>query len=172
MKVRTKVLEVLARDLLFADDCALAAYNESHLQDLPNCLAEAAKTFGLTIGLQKTYVLLRIVPGLLSSEPSTIETEGAKLNSVNALPISAGVASLQHICAAWIERYKIGVYVAVVPNSLPMAARYGHPPSSESSPTTGRLVTWSERTNPDYQTSEVIFFSELASDIRNTCGVI
>ena len=42
LKVRTKVFEVLARDLLFADNCALAAYSETHLQDLPNCLAEAA----------------------------------------------------------------------------------------------------------------------------------
>ena len=34
LKARTKVLEALARDFLFAEDCSLAALNEPNLQEL------------------------------------------------------------------------------------------------------------------------------------------
>ena len=45
------------RELLFADDCALAAYTEEGLQRLCNCFSSAASRFGLTISIRKTEVL-------------------------------------------------------------------------------------------------------------------
>ena len=83
LKARTKVLEALVRDFLFADDCALAALNESDLQELANCLAEAAKAFGLTISLRKTEVMLQPAPGLTPPGPQ-IEIEGTTLNRVGS----------------------------------------------------------------------------------------
>ncbi|CAI9723988.1 Hypothetical predicted protein [Octopus vulgaris] len=41
-----------------ADDGALAALNEPDLQELSTFLVEAAKSFGLTISLRKTEVML------------------------------------------------------------------------------------------------------------------
>ena len=51
LKARTKVLEALVRDFLFAKDCSLAALNEPNLQELASCLSTAANAIGLTISL-------------------------------------------------------------------------------------------------------------------------
>ena len=83
LKAKTKVLEALVRDFLFADDCALSALNEAELQELATSLAEAAKAFGLTISLRKTEVMLQPSPGLALPEPQ-IEIEGIRLNNVES----------------------------------------------------------------------------------------
>lgn len=83
LKAKTKVLEALVRDFLFADDCALAALNEPDLQELATCLASAAKAFGLTISLRKTEVMLQPAPNISLPEPA-IEIEGTKLNNVDS----------------------------------------------------------------------------------------
>ena len=59
---RTKTLEQLILDLLFADDCALLAHTEEALQTVVNHFAKAAKAFGLTISLKKTEVLFQKPP--------------------------------------------------------------------------------------------------------------
>ncbi|KAI8516990.1 hypothetical protein Bbelb_055710 [Branchiostoma belcheri] len=41
LKAKTKVLEALVRDFLFADDCALAVLSEPDLQELASCLSTA-----------------------------------------------------------------------------------------------------------------------------------
>ena len=51
---RTKTIEELITELLFADDCALLAHMEEALQYIVNCFTDAAKNFGLTISLKKT----------------------------------------------------------------------------------------------------------------------
>ena len=56
---RTKTLEQLILDLLFADDCALLAHTEEALQTVVN---RFAKAFGLTISLKKTEVLFQKPP--------------------------------------------------------------------------------------------------------------
>ena len=50
---RRKCSYTCIRDLLFADDCALAACTQEGVQKLTNCFASAAKRFGLTISLKK-----------------------------------------------------------------------------------------------------------------------
>ena len=54
---RTKTVEELITELLFADDCALLADTEEVLQHIVNRFSDAAKNFGLTITLRKTEVL-------------------------------------------------------------------------------------------------------------------
>ena len=54
---RTKTIEELITELLFADDCALLAHTEEASQHIINCFSDAAKNFGLTISLKKTEVL-------------------------------------------------------------------------------------------------------------------
>ena len=55
--VRTKTIEELITELLFADDCALLVHTEGALQQIVNRFSDAAKNFGLTISLEKTEVL-------------------------------------------------------------------------------------------------------------------
>ena len=59
----TKVFITLVRDLLYADDCDLAAHTEQDLQDLVTCFDRSCKAFGLAINLKKTEVMLQVAPG-------------------------------------------------------------------------------------------------------------
>ena len=54
---KTKVSEVLIRDMLFADDAAVATHTQEELQSLMDCFSKARKDFGQTISLKKTSVL-------------------------------------------------------------------------------------------------------------------
>ena len=57
LKAKTKVREVLIRDMLFADDAAVASHTQQELQSLMKCFSQACKDFGLTISFKKTNVL-------------------------------------------------------------------------------------------------------------------
>ena len=57
LRAKTKVRKVLIRDMLFADDAAVATHTQEELQSLMDCFSEACKDFGLTISLKKTNVL-------------------------------------------------------------------------------------------------------------------
>ena len=57
LKAKSKVRSVLIRELLFADDAALAAHSEETLQRLITSFADACKEFGLCISLKKTEVM-------------------------------------------------------------------------------------------------------------------
>jgi len=57
LRAKTKVREVLIRELLFADDAALTSHTEAGLQDLVSRLSHACKEFGLTINIKKTNIL-------------------------------------------------------------------------------------------------------------------
>ena len=50
---KTKIHISTIRELLFADDCALAADTEEGLQRLCNSFASASRRFGLTISIKK-----------------------------------------------------------------------------------------------------------------------
>ena len=54
---RQKVRKVLIKDMLFADDAAVATHTQEELQSLMDCFSQACKDFGLTISLKKTNVL-------------------------------------------------------------------------------------------------------------------
>ena len=57
LRAKTKVREVLIRDMLFADDAAVVAHAQEELQSLMDCFSQACKDFGLTISLKKTNIL-------------------------------------------------------------------------------------------------------------------
>ena len=57
LRAKTKTLKVLIRELLFADDAALASHSEAGLQRLVDKLSRACKELGLTISLKKTNIL-------------------------------------------------------------------------------------------------------------------
>ena len=78
---RTKTLEQLILDLLFADDCALLAHTEDALQTVVNRFAKAATAFGLTISLKKTEVLFQ-KPPREAYTPPLITIDGYQLNAV------------------------------------------------------------------------------------------
>nr|XP_014349996.1 PREDICTED: uncharacterized protein LOC102357907 [Latimeria chalumnae] len=62
LRAKSKIVEQLIRDLLFADDCALLAHTLD-IQDIMNHFARSAEHFGLTISLKKTEVLFQPRPG-------------------------------------------------------------------------------------------------------------
>ena len=62
LKARTKVREALIRDMLFADDAALATHTQRELQLLIDRFSQACKEFALTISLKKTNVLGQDTP--------------------------------------------------------------------------------------------------------------
>ena len=61
LRSKTKVLKILIRELLFADDAALATHSEEAMQRLISRLAAACNEFGLTISLKKTEIMLQDV---------------------------------------------------------------------------------------------------------------
>ena len=58
LAAKTKTSVKLILEALFADDCALMAHDENHLQMILNHFAKASKMFGLTISLIKIEVLV------------------------------------------------------------------------------------------------------------------
>ena len=61
LRAKTKIRKVLIREMLFADDAALAAHSEEAMQRLINRLTTACSEFGLTISLNKTEIMLQDV---------------------------------------------------------------------------------------------------------------
>ncbi|CAH1266354.1 Hypp3340 [Branchiostoma lanceolatum] len=89
---RTKTLEELILDLLFADDCALLAHTEEALQTVVNHFAEACKAFGLTISLKKTEVMYQKPPRGTYTPPQ-ISIDGQSLNAVEHFTYLGSVIS-------------------------------------------------------------------------------
>ena len=88
----TKVKLFTIRDLLFADDCALAALSQEALQRLCDCFASAASRFGLTISIKKTEALFQPAPGNLYEAPA-ITIEGKLLNAVDDFKYLGSIVS-------------------------------------------------------------------------------
>ena len=75
--VKTKVCKVLIRDMLFADDAAVATHTQEELQSLMDCFSQACKDFGLAISLKKTNVLRQD-----TEAPLVITIDDYELNAV------------------------------------------------------------------------------------------
>ena len=78
LRAKTKVREVLVRELLFADDAAVTAHSLEDLQHLINRFAEACTLFGLTISLKKTQVM-----GQGVQKPPSIHIQDYELETVH-----------------------------------------------------------------------------------------
>lgn len=81
LNAKTKTIERIILEALFADDCALMAHTEAALQLIVDKFAEASRLFGLTISLGKTEVLYQPTPLSTDSQPS-ISIEGTELKTV------------------------------------------------------------------------------------------
>ena len=88
----SKVSMSTIRDLLFADDCALAACSLESLQHLCDNFASAARRFGLTISIKKTEAMYQPPPGV-SYEAPVVTIDGARLNAVSIFKYLGGIIS-------------------------------------------------------------------------------
>ena len=78
---RTKTIEELITELLFADVCTLLAHTGEALQHIINRFSDADKDFGLTISLKKTEALYQPPPRTAYSPPH-ISIDGTNLYAV------------------------------------------------------------------------------------------
>ena len=91
-KAATMTVSTVIRDLLFADDCALASSNEEDLQKLCDAFASAARRFGLKISIDKTESMYQAPPGAVYEEPK-ITVEGKSLKAVKTFKYLGSVVS-------------------------------------------------------------------------------
>ena len=72
LAAKTKSLQSLLQEVLFADDCALMAHTESDLQLMLDRFSSASKLFGLTVSLGKTEVLHQPAPNTQPPAPNIV----------------------------------------------------------------------------------------------------
>ena len=101
-KAPTKIEYSVIRDLLFADDCALAASSEEDLQTLCDSLADAARRFGLKISIDKTESMYQAPPRAVYQKPE-IMVEGNKLKAVKNFKYLGSIVSDDHSMNAEID---------------------------------------------------------------------
>jgi hypothetical protein len=143
LQAKTKVNHMTLRDLLFADDCALAATTMQAAQQLLDRFATSARRFGLTLSLKKTEVMHQPAPDAATATPPVLTVDGAALRATDkfcylgstvaqdlsmdteiAARLSKAAASFGRLTGrVWDERglrltTKISVYNAVVLSSL------------------------------------------------------
>ena len=78
---RTKTIEELITELLFADDFTLLVHSKETLQYMVNHFSDSTKNFGLNISLKKTEVLYQPPPRVAYSPPH-IRIDSTNLNAV------------------------------------------------------------------------------------------
>lgn len=88
----TKVTLSTIRDLLFADDCALAACDLEVLQRLCDRFSTASRRFGLTISIKKTESLYQPAIGNLYM-PQKVLVEGKSVNAVETFKYLGSIVS-------------------------------------------------------------------------------
>ena len=138
LRAKTKTLKVLIRELLFADDAALASHSEAGLQRLVDKLSRACKEFGLTISLKKANILAQDAetPPVITINNTVLEVVdsftylGSTVSSKASLDaeISSRIAKAAGVMAklnkrVWIndllsERTKLQVYRSCVLSTL------------------------------------------------------
>ncbi|KAI8487404.1 hypothetical protein Bbelb_348730 [Branchiostoma belcheri] len=91
LRARSKTVESLCRELLFADDAALTAHKESALQGLLDSLARACDLFCLTISVKKTEVMGQGTP-----VPPLITLHGNPLQTVDRFTYLGSVMTSTH----------------------------------------------------------------------------
>ena len=78
LRSKSKTSKVTVRDLLFADDAAIASHTQDGLQRLMDRLSNACDLFSLTLSLKKTQVMGQAIP-----MPHTIRINEKDLEVVN-----------------------------------------------------------------------------------------
>ena len=62
LRFQSKISKVTVRDLIFADDAAIASHTQDGLQRLMDCLSNGCDLFSLTISLKKTQIMGQAIP--------------------------------------------------------------------------------------------------------------
>ena len=93
---RTKTIEELITELLFADDCTLLAHTEEAPQHIVNRFSDTAKNFGVAISLKKTEVSYQPPPREAYSPPH-ISNDGTNLSAVEHFTYLGSVISSNSI---------------------------------------------------------------------------
>ena len=83
LSAKTKTLNSLIQEALFADDCALMAHRSGDLQAMLNSFSDASKQFGLTISLGKTEVFFQHAPNSVAPQ-SAVSIDDVELKVVNS----------------------------------------------------------------------------------------
>ena len=91
-KATSKIEKSTIRDLLFADDCALAACSLEALQRLCDSFSVAARRFGLVISIKKTEALYQPARGNDYIPPATF-IEGKALKAVEQFKYLGSIVS-------------------------------------------------------------------------------
>ena len=78
LKAKTKIQEMLIRDMPFADDAALVSHTEQQLQTLMNSFSRASQDFGMTISIKKTNVVAQDV-----EQPPSISVNSSMLDVIH-----------------------------------------------------------------------------------------
>ena len=91
LRAKTKVKQVLIREMLFADDAAFVSHSEDGLQALIDCFAGSCQEFGLTISIKKTEVMALGTP----DEPS-IKISNQPLNAVDSFKYLGSTVTSNH----------------------------------------------------------------------------
>ena len=108
LRAKTKVTRVHLREMLFADDAALASHSIEGLQRLMDCFSSACNEFGLTISIKKTEVMCQDT----SASPA-ITISGATLAVVDDFKYLGSVISSNMSLDAEIST-RIGKAAAVM----------------------------------------------------------
>ena len=82
LRAKTKTRKELVTELLFADDTALIAHDETQMQRMITVFAETARKIGLQINIQKTEVLYQPAPNRSHYSDPEITVDGIILKVV------------------------------------------------------------------------------------------
>ena len=88
LRAKSKVRQVLLREMLFADDAALVTHSQEALQRLSDRFADACKQFGLTISLKKTNICTQHV-----NTPVSITIDGVTMENVDTFTYLGSIIS-------------------------------------------------------------------------------
>ena len=71
VQIESNDREVVIRDTLFANDAAVTALGEQHLQNLMNCISPACEDFRLAMSLKRTDIMSPDTESLPAISPYT-----------------------------------------------------------------------------------------------------
>ena len=102
-RAKTKTINILVRELLFADDSALIAHSAEEIQRIVDAFANASSKFGLKINIKKTEVMFQ--PNSTMTMEEDINVDETTLTQVKEFTyLGSIIASVGHIEAELQKR--------------------------------------------------------------------
>ena len=102
-RAKTKTINILVRELLFADDSALIAHSAEEIQRIVDAFANASSKFGLKINIKKTEVMFQ--PNSTMTMEEDINVDETRLTHVKEFTyLGSIIASDGHIEAELQKR--------------------------------------------------------------------